>query len=312
MISADGPIRVGDAEVTRIVEWAGPLRAVGELFPDTPAQVWRANESWLAPAHYQPEQQIYRAAIQTWVIRTGGTVILVDTGVGNDRARPQIPVFDHLDTDFLDRLATAGVAPGDVDVVINTHIHYDHVGWNTRRRGGDWAPTFPNATYLVPAADYDYFHPDHAERMRPATTDDERRRFAGIKLVFTDSIAPVEAAGQLVTWSQSHRVAEGVELVPAPGHTPGSSVVWLQRDGASAVFVGDLMHTPVQVLRPDDRCSFDVDPAVARASRRAVLARAAQLGALVLPAHFAGRGGVTLTADGTGFAVAQWAGLAEL
>ncbi len=182
----------------------------------------------------------HRAAIQTWVVRAAGMTVLVDTGVGNDRDRPQIAQFDHLHTDFPDRLRAAGVAPEDVDVVINTHIHYDHVGWNT---------------HLVDPT------PDGAPHLRPA-----------------------------------------------PGHTPGSSVLWLD-DGPGAVFVGDLLHTPVQLLRPQDACSFDFDAEQARASRREVLTTAARTGATVLPAHFGGHGGTTIAAAATGFAVRDWADL---
>ncbi len=308
-------MRVGRSEITRVVEWLGPIRTVGELFPATPAQVWRDNASWLAPHFWDPVSGAYRAAIQTWVVRAAGMTVLVDTGVGNDRDRPQIAQFDHLHTDFPDRLRAAGVAPEDVDVVINTHIHYDHVGWNTHlvdptpdgapRR---WVPTFPNATYLIPGADYEYFHPDNAARMRPARTEDERRRFEGIRLVFADSVAPIEAAGQLTTWTGAHDLGDVLHLRPAPGHTPGSSVLWLD-DGPGAVFVGDLLHTPVQLLRPQDACSFDFDAEQARASRREVLTTAARTGATVLPAHFGGHGGTTIAAAATGFAVRDWADL---
>jgi len=160
------------------------------------------------------------------VVRVAGSTILVDTGVGNDRDRPQIPPFAYLRTGFLDRLAAAGVDPARVDVVINTHIHYDHVGWNTHLVGGVFVPTFPNATYLVSREDYEYFHPDNAANMRPAETTDERRRFAGIRLVFNDSIAPVAQAGQLQLWSGRHDLPGlPIRLEAAPGHTPGSSLV---------------------------------------------------------------------------------------
>ncbi|MGH3499301.1 MAG: MBL fold metallo-hydrolase, partial [Nocardioidaceae bacterium] len=275
---------LGDTDVIRVIEWLGPITSVSNLFPSTPGHVWDDHAGWLDPHFYDKASGAYRAAIQTWVVRTRGMTVLVDTGVGNDRDRPQIPLFDHLNTDFPSRLAAAGITPHDVDVVVNTHIHYDHVGWNTHRVGEKaatdsgssrdrWEPTFPNATYLVPRADYDYFHPDNAAKMRPAHTEDERRRFDGIRLVFSDSIAPIEAAAQLNTWSGERRLGDNLVLHEAPGHTPGSSVLWLE-DGPGAVFVGDLLHTPIQILRPDDDCSFDLDPDQARLSRRRILAQA--------------------------------------
>lgn len=131
------------------------------------------------------------------VIRAHGRVVLVDTGVGNDRERPGMPGFAHWHTDFLAQLKTVGVTPEAVDVVLNTHVHSDHVGWNTRLADEGFVPTFPNAVYLVPQDDYDYFHPASAENLRPPESDDERQRFAGIQQLFADSIAPVERSGQL-------------------------------------------------------------------------------------------------------------------
>ncbi|MDV3123477.1 MBL fold metallo-hydrolase [Mycobacterium sp. 21AC1] len=295
-------IRIGSAEVDRVLEWVGPIKTVDDMFPDTPADLWTDD---LAPHYWTPSTRAYRAAIQTWVVRSAGRIILIDTGVGNDRDRPQAPPLDHLRTDFLLRLAEIGVQAADVDIVINTHIHYDHVGWNTTLDNGAWVPAFPNATYLVPQADYDYFRPENADRMRAARTDDEKARFEGIRLVFADSIAPIANAGQLQTWHGQHRVDENLLLEPAPGHTPGSSVVWLET-GSGAVFVGDVMHTPLQISRPDDCCAFDLDAAQARTSRGAVLARAARVGAGVFPAHFAGHGAATIAPSGRGYEIAGW------
>jgi glyoxylase-like metal-dependent hydrolase (beta-lactamase superfamily II) len=221
----------------------------------------------------------------------------VDTGVGNDRDRPQVPAFAHLHSDFLDRLAAAGVEPEDVDTVINTHIHYDHVGWNTHWVDGTFVPTFPNATYLVPRADYYYFHPDNAANMRPAQTEDEQRRFDGIRLVFADSIAPVEKSVQLRLWQDRYDLPGlPISLESAPGHTPGSSFAWL-RAGAGALFVGDLLHSPMQILHPDHRCSFDLDAVKARETRHRILSQAATDGSLILPAHFPGHSAFTIASD---------------
>jgi len=209
-------VRIGDVEVHRVLEWVGPIKTVDELFPDTPADTWTD----VSAQHWTPHTRAYRAAIQTWVLRSAGRTVLIDTGVGNDRDRPQAPSLDHLRTAFLQRLGDAGVQPADVDLVINTHIHYDHVGWNTRLNGGRWTPTFPNATYLVPQADYDHFHPGNAGQMRPPRTEDEKARFDGARLVFADSITPIDEAGQMHTWDGEHRVDRHLRLAPAPGHTP--------------------------------------------------------------------------------------------
>lgn len=186
------------------------------------------DQDWLAPDFWTPADDAYRCHIQTWVLRSEGKTILVDTGIGNDRERPQIPQFGGLKTDYLARLRQAGVEPEEVDVVVNTHIHYDHVGWNTELRDGQWVPTFPNATYLIPRDDNLYFDPDGPPRSRSPRDEHERVRWEGSKLVFNDSIAPVHRAGQSVLWEDAHRIDGNLLLEAAPGHTPGSSVLTLR------------------------------------------------------------------------------------
>jgi glyoxylase-like metal-dependent hydrolase (beta-lactamase superfamily II) len=299
-------VTLGSIELARVVEFSGPLRTVSALFPDVDPGFWRDNADWLAPDYWDPATDAYQANVQTWVLRSGGRTILVDTGIGNDRERPQIPVFSHLRTDFLDRLS-AIVAPAEVDVVVTTHIHYDHVGWNTTLDDGRWVPTFPNAEYLVPRADHDYFHPENAARMRPPRTEDEKLRFDGIKLVFADSIAPIEAAGQLSLWDGEHRIDDALTVIAAPGHTPGSSVLRLRDGAASALFVGDMLHSPAQIGNPDWSSIFDLDPAAARETRRHFVTEAAEAGTVVFPAHFSGPGGARIARGATTeFEVAEW------
>jgi glyoxylase-like metal-dependent hydrolase (beta-lactamase superfamily II) len=305
-----GDVQVfGSCEVRRVVEWVGPIKRVDEMFPDTPQQAWTENVDWLDPAFYVPADNAYRCAIQTWVVRCGDITVIVDTGVGNGRDRPQAPLLADLHTDFADRLEATGIDRFGVDFVVNTHIHYDHVGWNTTLADGKWVPTFPNARYLVPQRDRDYFHPDNASKMRPPNNDDEAARFAGIRLVYADSIAPIEDAGQLVTWEGEHVIDDRLRLELTPGHTPGSSVLWLN-DGRGAVFAGDLLHSPLQVSRPDDVCSFDLDAETARASRRDILGRAAHSGRTIFFAHCPGPGGFTVAnEDDQSYAIDGWASL---
>lgn len=304
-------LHLDDVTVTRVIEWQGAIRTVGEILPDTAAADWSDHRDWLAPDFWNPETDAWQCRIQTWVIRAAGRTILVDTGVGNDRERPGMPAFAHWHTDFLARLHAAGVDPEGVDVVINTHLHSDHVGWNTQLVDGAFVPTFPNAVYLVPQQDYDYFHPDHAADRRPPQSEDEHRRLAGMRQLFADSVTPLERSGQLRLWRDRYDFRGlPVSLTPAPGHTPGSSIVEL-RAGRGALFVGDLLHSPLQILHPDHRCCFDLDAAQARASRRQILARAAHEGWLLLPGHFPGHGATTIrSATGeTDFTIARWAKL---
>ncbi|MFI7318883.1 MBL fold metallo-hydrolase [Streptomyces venezuelae] len=288
-------VMLGDVEVCRVVEvWRFPL-AAEVIAPEVPGEVWRGNEEWLVPDHWDPGSGDALAVIQSWVIRSEGGTVLVDTGIGNDRERPGVPAFEGLDTDYLDRLAAVGVRPEDVDVVVNTHLHGDHIGWNTRRENGSWVPTFPNATYLVPAADHAFYGPGRGDAVRA----DHRYGFA-------DSVAPVVEAGQAVLWEGTHRIDSHLTLESAPGHTPGSSVLRLASGTDRAVFVGDLLHVPVQILEPCCSSAFCEDPKEAAASRVRVLGRAADEGELVVPAHFAGPGAVEVRREGEKFAISRW------
>lgn len=274
-------VQLGSATLTRVVELKVEMRT--SLFASTPASAWAD----VGPDFYVPEAELWRIAMQTWVIDVDGLTVVVDTGVGNDRERPHMPPLDHLSTDFLEALSEAEVDVNAVDVVVNTHLHSDHVGWNTQLSGSEWVPTFPNARYVAPAADYEFFTGAGAEA-------------PGMAQVLTDSVFPV--SDQLELWRDSYEVSPSLSLRAAPGHTPGSSVLWLDA-GALTVFVGDLTHSPVQLARPDDACAFDIDSAAAAVTRRELFGDAARLGAFVVPAHYPGAGGVRLSPDGD---VADW------
>ncbi|MFE2308053.1 MBL fold metallo-hydrolase [Streptomyces sp. NPDC059411] len=297
-------IVLGDVEVSRVVEWRGAFTPARDLVPDSAARTWKDNEDWLAPDHWEPDTGRAVLALQTWVLRSGGRTVLVDTGVGNGRERPGSPLFHHRQGDFLGSLARAGVRPEDVDVVVNTHVHGDHVGWNTVGVGGagegrEWVPTFPNAQYLIPAADDFHFGPGNA--YGNGLREDDR-------LIYEDSIAPVHRAGQAVLWEGAHRIDEHLTLEAAPGHTPGSCVLRLASGGDRAVFVGDLLHSPVQILDPACNSCFCLDPRAAASSRRRILERAADERELVVPAHFGGTGAVEVRRNADGFAPVPWGG----
>ncbi|MEV5596503.1 MBL fold metallo-hydrolase [Streptomyces sp. NPDC052496] len=292
-------IELGKVTVTRVREFFGPVGMTPDtFFPDLPERVWKDNASWISPDFMDARTRVVRSAVQTWLLRSEGKNILVDTGVGNHKERPYAPVWSRLDTGFLAGLARAGVAPEDVDVVINTHLHVDHVGWNTYLDGRNWVPTFPNATYLIPKDDFTFWNP--LNHHRPLLG-------RGNQNVFEDSVAPVHEAGLTLLWEGSHRIDANLRLDAAPGHTPGSCVLTLASGTDRAVFVGDLLHTPLQILEPDANSCFCEDPAGARATRRKVLGRAADTNALVIPAHLGGHGAVEVVRDGSTFAVKGWA-----
>ncbi|MFJ7274383.1 MBL fold metallo-hydrolase [Kitasatospora sp. NPDC098663] len=297
-------ITLGDVTVTRVKEFYGSAGlAPGQFFPDSPDGSWEEHRDWLAPDFWDPETDECRTAIQSWLLRSEGRTILVDTGVGNHKDRPYAPVWSRLDTGYLDNLAAAGVRPEDVDVVVNTHLHVDHVGWNTRLDGRDWVPTFPNATYLMPRRDFEFWDPANGHRSVFGR---------GNQNVFEDSVAPVHAAGLAHLWEGTYRIDGNLRLDLAPGHTPGSSVLTLESGGDQALFVGDLVHTALQIAEPETNSCFCEDPAESRATRRKLLGRAAENNALVLPAHFGGRGAMEVARSGSKFAVKEWAGFSRI
>ncbi|WP_049564510.1 MBL fold metallo-hydrolase [Streptomyces sp. SBT349] len=289
---------LGDVEVIRVVEWHRPFAPTSAMFPGATADVWKDNQDWLAPDHWEPDSDLAVIALQTWVLRSAGRTVLVDTGAGNGRERPGMPPFHHCRGDLLGLLARAGVRPEDVDVVVNTHLHVDHVGWNTVDADGEWVPTFPHARYLIPAADAFHYGPENAYGNGLLEVD---------RLIYEDSVAPVRQAGQAVLWDGLHRIDEHLTLESAPGHTPGSSVLRLASGSDRAAFVGDLLHSPVQILQPCCNSNACLAPDQAVASRRRILGRAADERELIVPAHFGGAGAVEVRREGGGFALGPWA-----
>jgi glyoxylase-like metal-dependent hydrolase (beta-lactamase superfamily II) len=193
---------LGRAGVVRVVEFQFDLGT--KSLPRTPETAWRENADLLVPDFFDPDTDRWHIAIQSWVIEVDGLTVVVDTGVGNDRSRPHMSPRDHLNTGFLAALQSSGIDRHAVDVVVNTHIHSDHVGWNTMLDNGSWVPTFPNARYLVPANDYHHFQPDGPAARQPTHTEAEQAQQHGNQLVFADSVLPVADSGQLVEWSDDY------------------------------------------------------------------------------------------------------------
>lgn len=292
----DAQLTLGDITISRVEEMHGPIMPTDQFFPDLPEQAWKEHRDELVPDHLSPDDAMVITAMQTWVVRSAGRTILIDTGVGNDKPRPAVASWDHLSLDYLGNLARAGVRPEEVDLVINTHLHVDHIGWNTRLVDGEWVPTFPNATYLMPKIELDYWNP----------TDNPGAGGGINENAFEDSIEPVLAAGQVQTWEDSHAIDAHLRLEAAPGHTPGASVVTLESGRERALFAGDLLHTPLQVTHPDHSSCFDLDPSTSRASRLRLLGWAADHHALVLPAHLSGHSALEVQRAGDGLAIRTW------
>lgn len=262
---------LGDIVVRRVDEIELPRRTGPWLLPDATREVLD-EAPWLRPDFADAE--VPRLASHSFAVEAGGLRIVVDTGIGNDKPRAN-PAWNGLDTDFPQRLAAAGFPPESVDLVITTHLHTDHVGWNTRLTGGDWVPTFPHARYLVSRTEWDHW--------AAADLDEPRRQ------MFRDSVTPVRDAGQydlVDVPARGREVAPGVLLVPAPGHTPGQVAVELRGSDRRALITGDSIHHPVQLSHPHVTSCVDIDPAQAVRTRAQLLDALADTDALLLGTHF--------------------------
>ena len=288
--------RCGSIEVMRIKETLGAAFPPAHLLPDLPAEAIERNLGWLAPNHYDPVKKRFVMGTHTWLLRTQRHVILVDTCIGNHKARPNSPGFDNLEQPYLERLAQAGFKPEDIDFVLCTHLHVDHVGWNTQLRDGRWVPTFPNAKVLCSKTELASAEAK-ANADRPG--DDDRA-------VWQDSLLPVLEAGQLLAVEGRHAIEDGLLVDPTPGHTPGHVVLRAESAGERMLFAGDICHHPLQVYYPDVNSRFCEDAAGARAMRRRVLADCAESGALFAPAHWGPPHAGRVSAEGDAFAL-TWA-----
>jgi len=286
-------IELGAVSVTRVLHFDHLALAPAEFFPGGEPELWAANRSWLSPAHWDATADRVRVAVQSWLLRSNGRTILIDTGLAPSTARPGVPGGASLPA----ALASVGVTPAEVDLVICTHLHADHVGGNTYRNAdGVWMPAFANARYLFSRRDVDFFDPS-------ALTEEPGRSAA----VYVESIEPILREGKALIWDDAYVIDENLRLRLAPGHTPGHGVVVLTSGDERAVFAGDVLHSPLQVLTPGLSSCFCHDSAEAARTRRKVLQWAADHAALVIPAHFGGSGAIEVARDGSRFAVRRWA-----
>ncbi len=270
---------IGDVAVTRVEEMCGPGFRPHDLLPDLQREALEEHGHWLKPDHYHEGLDRFVASVHSWVIKTDHHTILVDTCIGNDKERPAMERWHRLQLPFLDRLAEAGVQPEKVDIVMCTHLHVDHVGWNTKLENGRWVPTFPNAKYVFARQEYDHW---------VKTADDEEAARIGNAnaLAFNDSVLPVVEAGLAEMVDGAHALEDRLTIDPAPGHTPGSCTLTLAADDQEALFTGDIMHHALQVYYPEWNSCFCIDQEMARATRRRILAESADRPRLLLPAHF--------------------------
>jgi len=271
--------KIGGTSVTRVGEMIGFASIPPERFlVGFEREVLNRHLGWLVPNHYSPEQHRLITSVHSWLIRTERQTILLDCCAGNHKNRPGATRFHQLETPYLENLRQAGAAPEDIDIVLCTHLHTDHVGWNTMLRDGRWVPTFPNARYLFSRTENEWGDP----RRNPAADADPQRTYS-----YRDSVLPVIEAGQAELVDGPHAIGDTMLIEAAPGHTHGHLILKLDDASEKAVFCGDALHHPLQVYAPHWNSGFDELPEIARTTRRQVLEHCAEHGALLFPIHFA-------------------------
>ena len=286
-------LAIGDTTVERLVEAEGPSFFPAFILPDSTEEALDGEMDWLLPHFHHPETGRLWMSVHSYVVRTTHHTILVDTCVGNDKERPSTKPWHRMQTPWLDNLAAMGVRPEEVDFVCCTHLHVDHVGWNTRLVNGRWVPTFPNARYLFSKAEYAHWEAEAAMEAAAAAG-----RSGAVDDCFTDSVLPVMAAGQVQFVDGGHGIDDNLTIEASPGHTPGHICLNLEGGGRRAVFSGDLMHHPVQVAYPEWNSRFCVDPAMSRATRQAFVDAHAETDTTILAAHFASPTAGRIVANG--------------
>jgi glyoxylase-like metal-dependent hydrolase (beta-lactamase superfamily II) len=280
------PLTLGEVTIGSVVEIDRSSFPTPAMLPESTAEGVARHFGWLKPHFFDERTGDIGSRIQTFVVRTPEHVVLIDTGVGNDKPRDEVPAWHRRAGSWLDDLAAAGVRPEEVDVVVCTHLHVDHVGWNTRLVGGRWLPTFPNATYVFAGEEWEYWR---------------HERDACI----ADSVVPVVEAGRARLVEADHAIDRWLRLEPAPGHTPGHVCVRLTTAAGEAVFSGDLMHRVVQVAEPQWSSRFCGDGRRAAETRRAFIEAHADTGTLILAAHFPRPGRIVRAGGGHRFVVAE-------
>ena len=272
--------QVGRVKITRIVEMDLPVPAT--VFPQATPETLRKS-AWLYPHFVSEDDAILKLSVHALLVEAPGLRLVVDTCVGNDRPR-EITGGLPLATPFLQHLGEAGWSREGVDVVVCTHLHTDHVGWNTMLENGKWTPTFPKARYLIGRREFGFWS---------ACDDEEQQAMLG------DSIKPIFDAGLVQLVELDHVISPEIRLTPSVGHTPGHVSVMIESEGERAVITGDMAHHPCQMAHPD--WSLDADPKAAALTRRRLFAEWADQPILVIGTHFAAPTAGQVVRDGAAF-----------
>ena len=258
-----------------------------EMLPGLTPELLAENRSWMQEAGALDDKDVLILCFQSYVVKTPHHTILIDSCIGNDKPRPQRPKWNMKTDDIYARaLAAAGISVGDIDYVMCTHLHVDHVGWNTRLDNGRWVPTFPKARYVFDKTEFDYWTETHAKTPVPP---------------FADSVLPVVEARQAEIVRSDYQIGDHTRILPTPGHTPGHVAFTFGRGKDDAVFSGDLMHSPLQTRYPEMSVKFDVDQAQAATTRRNFMERYCDTDTLCCTAHFPSPSVGKIRRKGNGF-----------
>ena len=262
----------GDLTIHRIIEQEVPFFPALELLPDLTPERLAENRAWLKKARAIDDNDVLILCFQSYIVKTPHHTILIDSCIGNDKQRPARPNWHQkTDDNYMRALKAAGFSVSDIDYVMCTHLHVDHVGWNTRMENGRWVPTFPKARYVFGKSEYDYWHEQNAKAEVPP---------------FADSVLPVVEAKRAELVGNDFAIGDHARILPTPGHTPGHVAFTFGKGKDDAVFAGDLMHSPLQTLHPELSPKFDVDPKQAAVTRRSFLERYCDTNTLCCTAHF--------------------------
>jgi glyoxylase-like metal-dependent hydrolase (beta-lactamase superfamily II) len=278
---------LGEITIHRIVEQETPFLPVLDFLPGLTPERLDENRAWLEPRALEPGTGRLILCFQSYILRTPDHTVLVDSCIGNDKDRPTRPNW-HMKRDdiFMRGLAAHGLSVTDIDVVMCTHLHADHVGWNTRLEEGRWVPTFPNARYLFSDTELAHWTAQHAKQAVPA---------------IADSVLPIVAANKAEIVRDDYGIGDHARILATPGHTPGHVAFTFGRGKDDAVFSGDLMHSPLQTHYPEMSVKFDVDQAQAATTRRGFLERYCDTDTLCCTAHFPSPSVGKIRRKGNGF-----------
>jgi glyoxylase-like metal-dependent hydrolase (beta-lactamase superfamily II) len=264
--------KVGDVRITRIVEVAAYAADIGMLLNGAGPEIFEPYKDWLTP-NFVTEDGLMLMQWQAFAVQTPSRTLMIDTCIGNDR-KLHFDIFNDMQTSFLEDLEASGIHPLKVDTVCCTHLHYDHVGWNTKLVDGKWVPTFPNARYLFDTTEYQEIR--HLEEIGD---------WHGGHL--PDAIDPIVAAGlhEFIS-APGYQVCDEIRMEHTPGHTAGHCAIYIESKGERAVITGDLLHHPVQFAMPTRHGSFDHDPVTGAQTRKKFVSDNADGAIMVIGSHF--------------------------